>query len=88
MKRILEKFFGSKHDRDLKKIRPLLDKINALDDSYKILSDDELKSKTSEFRSRLAEGEALDAIQNGQGKVGCPQGQGNEREDGETGPKS
>ena len=63
MKRILEKFFGSKHDRDLKKIRPLLDKINALDDSYKILSDDELKSKTSEFRSRLAEGEALDAIQ-------------------------
>ena len=54
--------FGTKHARDVKKLRPIVAKINEWDEKYKALSDDELKAKTPEFKERLAKGETLDDI--------------------------
>jgi preprotein translocase subunit SecA len=59
---IITKIFGSKHDRDVKKIMPAVEKINSYYEEYKNLSDDELKNKTDEFRERLSKGETLDDI--------------------------
>ncbi len=60
--RSIQKIFGSKHERDLKKIQPLVDEINELEPAVRALSDGELRAKTDEFRKRLAEGETLDDI--------------------------
>ena len=54
----LTKVFGTKHDRDVKKMQPLVDQINQLALEYQGLSDDELRGKTAEFRSRIAEATA------------------------------
>ena len=62
IKWILKAIVGTKNDRDLKKMRPLVARINELDEQYKALSDDELKAKTPEFKERLAKGESLDDI--------------------------
>ena len=62
IKWILKAIVGTKNDRDLKKMRPLVARINELDEQFKALSDDELKAKTPEFKSRLANGESLDDI--------------------------
>ena len=51
----LTKIFGSKHDRDVKKMQPIVDEINQLYEEYASLSDEELKGKTTEFRTRIAE---------------------------------
>ena len=59
---LLDKIFGSYSDRELKKIRPIADKIVAREDEYAALSDEELKAKTPEFRERLAAGETLDDL--------------------------
>lgn len=59
---ILTQIFGSRNDRLLKTYRKTVDHINALETQYEKLSDDELRVKTEEFRSRVAAGEALDAI--------------------------
>ena len=59
---LLDKIFGSYSDRELKKIRPIVDKILALEPEYAALSDAELKGKTPEFQARLAAGESLDAL--------------------------
>ncbi|MCR5292011.1 MAG: preprotein translocase subunit SecA [Eubacterium sp.] len=59
---LVEKIFGTHSDRELKKIYPIVDKIEALDESMQKLSDDELKAKTTEFKGRLAKGETLDDI--------------------------
>ena len=59
---LLDKIFGSYSDRELKKIRPIVDKILALEPEYAALSDAELKGKTPEFKARLAAGESLDAL--------------------------
>ncbi|MBR6095369.1 MAG: preprotein translocase subunit SecA [Oscillospiraceae bacterium] len=59
---LLDKIFGSYSDRELKKIRPIVDKILALEPEYAALSDAELKGKTPEFQARLAAGETLDAL--------------------------
>ncbi len=58
----LDKLFGSHSDRELKKIKPIADAVEALEDEYRALSDDELKAKTAEFKQRLADGEELDDI--------------------------
>ncbi|NQU39912.1 MAG: preprotein translocase subunit SecA [Lentisphaerae bacterium] len=58
----LQKIFGTKHQRDIKKLAPLVARINELDEEYKALSESELKGKTDEFRGRLTGGEALDDI--------------------------
>jgi preprotein translocase subunit SecA len=59
---ILKKIFGSKADRDMKKMRPLVDQINALELEYQSLSDEALKAKTDEFKQRIADGETTDDI--------------------------
>ena len=53
---------GSYSDRELKRIRPIADKVMALEDEYKALSESELKGKTVEFKERLTKGETLDDI--------------------------
>ena len=58
----LQKIFGSKNDRELKRIKPLVDKINALEPQTKALSDDALRQKTAEFKARFSQGETLDAL--------------------------
>lgn len=59
---ILTKIFGTAHDRDMKVIRPYVDKINKLEPEMKKLSDQELQAKTTEFKERLAKGETVDDI--------------------------
>ena len=59
---IARKIFGSANDRFVKKQHKLVEQINAFEESIAKLSDEELKNKTLEFRSRLKEGETLDDI--------------------------
>lgn len=59
---VVEKVFGTHSERELKRIYPIVDKIEALRDSMTELSDEELKNKTKEYKSRLAEGETLDDL--------------------------
>ncbi len=59
---IFDKVFGSYSQRELKKINPIADRIEALSDTYAALSDAQLKAKTTEFKERLAAGETLDDI--------------------------
>ncbi|WP_097026571.1 preprotein translocase subunit SecA [Clostridium peptidivorans] len=59
---LMEKIFGSYSDRELKRIIPMVDKIDELDEKIKSLSDEELKNKTLEFKERLSKGETLDDI--------------------------
>ena len=58
----LQKIFGTHSERELKKIKPIVDKIEALEDEYRALSDAELKAKTQQFKDRLAAGETTDDI--------------------------
>ncbi|WP_176015216.1 preprotein translocase subunit SecA [Victivallis sp. Marseille-Q1083] len=62
IERIVKKIFGSKSARDLKKMRPLVARVNELEVSYQNLSEAELKNKTVEFKERLKNGETLDDI--------------------------
>jgi len=62
MKSFLEKIIGSYSDRELKRIYPLADKIEALEPDIKKLTDSQLRAKTGEFKERLANGETLDDI--------------------------
>ncbi len=59
---ILTKIFGTKHDREMKRIQPLVDQINALEPSMAALTDDQLKAKTPEFQERLKKGETVEDI--------------------------
>ena len=59
---LLTKIFGTNSQRELKSIYPIVDKIEALEDAYKALSDSQLQAKTPEFRARLERGETLDDI--------------------------
>src|SRR6478736_2324166 len=51
--RVLAKVFGTQHERDLKKLAPRVEAINALEPAMQALSDDALRAKTLEFRERL-----------------------------------
>ena len=62
MARLLEKIFGTHSQHELKKIRPIADKVDALEDEYRKLSDKELRAKTAEFKQRYADGETLDSL--------------------------
>ena len=59
---ILEKIFGSYSEKELKRIKPIVDEIEAMEPEIKKLSDAQLKGKTQEFKNRLANGETLDDI--------------------------
>ena len=58
----LTKIFGSRNDRILRKLRKQVAKINKLEPQFEALSDDQLKAKTDEFRTRLQNGETLQQI--------------------------
>ena len=58
----LEKVFGSYSDKEIKKIKPIVAKINSLEPEMEALSDDELRAKTDEFKARIADGTTLDDI--------------------------
>ena len=58
----LDKIFGSYNDRELKKLKPIVDSIEALEAEYAAKTDEELRAKTDEFKRRLSEGETLDDI--------------------------
>jgi len=58
----LEKIFGNYSEKEIKKIKPIVAKIEALGPQYETFSDEELRAKTQEFKDRLAEGETLDDI--------------------------
>ncbi len=60
--KILRLFAGSHYKRFYKKSRPIVAKINALEQQYQSLSDDELRAKTEEFKKRYASGETLEAM--------------------------
>lgn len=60
--KVLTKIFGSRNERTLRRLRKVVQQINALEESFVALSDDELKAKTPEFRARLEKGEALDSL--------------------------
>ncbi len=59
---IFAKIFGTRSEREIKKIRPIVDKILSLEEEYKALSEEELRGKTDLFKERLAQGETLDDI--------------------------
>ena len=59
---LFDKLFGSYTDRELKRITPIADKIEALSDSYAAMTDEQLRAKTDEFKQRLQNGEDLDSI--------------------------
>ena len=59
---LVEKIFGTFSDKELKKIRPIADKVLSLDEAMSALTDEQLKGKTAEFKERLAKGETLDDI--------------------------
>ncbi len=60
MKNFINKLFGSHSDRELKRLKPIVDKINSLEPELQTLSDDELRAKTEEFKKRYKNGESLD----------------------------
>jgi preprotein translocase subunit SecA len=62
MQWLLKAILGTKNERDLKKLRPFVGRINALEQELQALSDEALKAKTAEFRARLAQGETVDAL--------------------------
>ena len=57
-----DKIFGSYSDKELKRIDPIVNKIESLEPEMAKLSDEDLKNKTNEFRQRLSSGETLDDI--------------------------
>ncbi|MFA5523954.1 MAG: preprotein translocase subunit SecA [Tissierellales bacterium] len=62
MKRFFEKFFGTHSDREIKRIEPIVESIEAFDEKMQQLTDQELKAKTQEFKNRLSNGEELDDL--------------------------
>ena len=59
---LFTKLFGTPSEREIKKIKPIVDKILAMEEEYAALSEEELKAKTPQFKERLAAGETLDDI--------------------------
>lgn len=60
--KVLGKIFGTAHEREMKRLQPIVDRINALEPQMQGLSDQQLRDKTSEFKSRLENGETLDDL--------------------------
>jgi preprotein translocase subunit SecA len=59
---LLEKIFGTKNDRELRHLSPVLNRVNALESTMMALSDDDLSAQTGRFRERLTKGEPLDNL--------------------------
>ena len=59
---LIEKIFGTHSEHELKRIRPIVEKIEGLEQEWEKLTDEQLRGKTDEFKKRLADGETLDDI--------------------------
>ncbi len=59
---LLAKVFGTQNDRELKRLRPLVERVNELEPSMQALSDEGLRAKTAEFKQRVADGETLEDL--------------------------
>ena len=59
---LAKKLFGTENDRQLKKLRPLVDKINGLESKFEVMTDDALRAQTEVYRERLQAGETLDDL--------------------------
>lgn len=59
---LLKKFFGSKNERDVKRLGKVVVATNALESQIASLSDEQLRAKTEEFKQRVAQGESLDVL--------------------------
>ena len=59
---LFDKLFGTRSQREIKKIQPIVDKILGLENEYRNLSEEALRGKTAEFKNRLENGETLDDI--------------------------
>jgi len=59
---LIKKIVGSKNERELKRIRPMIQRINALEPQVRPLTDDQLRAKTSELKERIDRGESLEEI--------------------------
>lgn len=59
---VIEKVFGTHSERELKRILPIVDKIESLREDMMVLTDEQLKDKTKEYKTRLAQGETLDDL--------------------------
>ena len=59
---LVDKLFGNKSEKEIKRIEKYVDAIEALDEKMQALSDEELRAKTQEFKDRLAAGETLDDL--------------------------
>ena len=59
---LIKKIFGTHSEREIKRVIPIVDKIEALEPEYEKLSDEALRAKTIEFKNRLKNGETLDDI--------------------------
>ncbi len=62
MGKVATKIFGTKYDRDIKKLAPIVDAINRHFEDYRALSDEQLAAKTEEFKRRLGDGEEVDDL--------------------------
>ncbi len=58
----LKKVFGTRNDRELKRMRKTVKRINALEDEMQALSDADLAAKTDDFRARIKDGASLDSV--------------------------
>ena len=59
---LMQKIFGTHSEREIKIVRPILEKINQLEESVAVLSDEALAAKTTEFKERLGQGETMDSL--------------------------
>ena len=59
---VIKGIFGSKNERELKRMAPLVARINTFEPQYQALSDDDLRAKTAEFKERLSRGESLEDL--------------------------
>src|SRR5919204_4212345 len=59
---LLAKVVGTQNERELKRLRPIVGQVNALEPTTQTLSDEQLRGKTVEFRQRIANGETLDDL--------------------------
>src|SRR3989339_282945 len=59
---LIKKIVGSKNERELKRIQPVIQRINELEPTVSALSDDQLRAKTAEFKERIQRGESIEEI--------------------------
>src|SRR4026208_1460004 len=59
---LLAKVVGTQNERELKRLRPIVGQINALEPAIQALSDEQLRAKTAEFKQRVVNGESLDKL--------------------------